>query len=176
MPDKQEGNRDRLCGAQCPRHQDAVCGVGYRNPAMWANGSPATSPEDEFARTYAREGRASRRLPGGGLFVLTDASQPHPHHHWDVLNDGTLLTHRWGGPDWPEGWTVRRPANRATKLEREREQLAAWKRWRFEGTTSYPPDPGLVSPEEWERLRREIGVKSTRPGDHWKRLKWIGFD
>lgn len=71
-------------------------------------------------------------------------------------------------PGWPEVWIAERPSP-ATKREREREQLAAWKRWRAEGVSEYPPYPGLIGPEEWERLRNEIGVKSTNPREWWDR-------
>lgn len=152
MPNKMEGSPTRICGQACPLHEDAVCSVAY---------SDTTRRGPDWPREASRW-----PMPPNTTVHFFDASQPHPHHHWYVLKDETLLMHRWGLAGFPEEWTARRPDGRPPSY-------AVPERVREHAKRSMPELPGshegLMRPEEWEWLRRKIGVKSTNPIEYWRR-------
>lgn len=145
MRNENAGSSERICGFECGVHKGAVCCVTYS--------------DTERAR------RSSPPFPGL-VATFSDAGSPHQHTHFYVLNDGTLLTHSWGLPGLPEEWTAERPDSRAATSavpRRVRESVRQVMREdsRLGFITVGPWFPETLRPEEWERLRREIGVRST---------------
>ena len=120
-----------------------VCGVRCRVHG----GAPCVVEHDEAAHgKHLRDQRA-----GPIAMHVTDACYPHHHSHCHILEDETLLTH-----SWYRGTLAAGEGDQQFRLPRD-----IWGIMR-------PGVPGgrSISREEWERLRAEIPVKSTRLEDY----------